>query len=1161
MADLLLIDSLKPLECPNPNTWCPAEAAQVSEFVNNIITAKADADKPEKFRAMISGVPSPWARVTLTRKAIAMDPKDLGKTVIDNCYRFFRSEWRGLVSAFVLHPDSFEFSDPVFLCGGRPEENGGKMNILNTYGEMLFNDAPFWVLKNDKKHDKDNPASIQLLYFRKNEANGAKRLLVGATSPYTFLFTSLNYDLEAFQSDIKQDIKWVRDGKFFDPLEKGHDLVSNDELYRLYAFLSTVKASVRHGLSEDRNSARFYEDFLTDLCEKNGQDRVVAERYMTAFIGELDRWTSEIARLAGIDVQKGVKIPVSTPRPVGPLSLLMPSDFTFYLSGNRLFAVKPDSDYIEINSGKIFFEGDYIAAWRNIEGDPNRDIDKAAVYYLKTDKGHHVALPFTAEMTNVFANDIGSMLKGDGFIRLTAVEGNDGSVEVRLEAKLEKDDWSPIARKAYQKELIAESDGKVFIWPNFRSPRWKKYYYYSEFPTNGTGVRMVPDFGTDALTETLVKYPLNQVEASAHRYEILRTNVPLKKVTVKLSKGGQEIMAGILVVRGESMQPLAPGEPAKATVGIDFGSTNTCAYYQVENDSHSSAVPFSNRRLALVGYDNPQLAMAMKDELLFISNEGTLAANGQVKSWLHEHDPRYISSADLNKEIVGGIPVNESNITVLSMNEHTIQTNAGALHYNMKWLSEDDARQRKESYMKMLWIQICADLFALRNAYPHKLYWSFPGSMGKADRMSLRQMYDNVVRETIIQDETKSYRPDVDNYDNNSIVSITESEAVSAYSILKNTEVSRSHLALGIDVGGSTSDILVMGRGRDLSDELFAQSSIRIAGGFFFKTVNSSPRFRQALFNFHESRETNVRVLGIRDVVDPRPEYYQRAPYYLNNVFDQLTSDDDFRKFYNYLRLNVQPVFALPAYVTGMLVFYSGMLVRNVKEKKAPELRSVSLRYYGKGGRLFDWLLRMYGNESRRYYQQCFNAGYGDGSVELSVDNVTNTEVKSEVAMGLVSNLNINWSTSNNQPTNQSRWEEREIENVDVIGEEGVTFVNPDGGEEIAMNPLDLIPEKMFFGNVNMNAEKNTCFQRFLNIYFHFISEDSGGILRDTTRLQRGVADVRIRAFIQNDIEYKKAYQTRNQQNPTIYRMPIIIAEALNYLYDVLIPAVAEQMR
>ncbi len=1150
MAELLLLDSKKPLECAQENTWCPAEAAQVSTFVNNIVTAKADADKPEKFRAMISGVPSPWARVTLTRKALAVAPKDLENTVIDNCYKFFRGEWRGLLSAFVLHPDKFEFSEPILLRGDRPEENSGRMNILNTYGEMLFKDAPFWVLQKDKFSVKDNPAAIQVLYFKKNEPGGAKRLLVGATSPFTFLFTSMNYDLEAFQSDIKSEIKWVREGKFFDPLEKGHDLLSNEELARLYSFLSSMKLALRHGPTDSKDPNRFYQDFMFELCEKNDRlDPSAIEGFITSFIEELGRWGKEIAALAGIDEAQGVNIPVATARPVGPLALLMPSEHSFYLSDHKLFASKPLSEYVEIKSGEIFMDSDYVAAWRNIEGDPNRDISKSAVYYLRTDKGHNLALPLAAPMVKAFATDIRTMVEGGGDIKLFAEEGNDGSVEVRMEAKLENEAWSPISRKTYQMEIVKESDGKVFVWPNFQSPKWKKYYYYSEFPQNGTGVRMYPDFGEGATVEPLVEYPLGKVDASAHRYEIYRTVVPLKTVTVKVNKGGEEVVAGMLVIRSEAM-PVKDRSLAKATVGIDFGSTNTTAYYKLDNDLNPRPVPFTNRRLAVVGFDNPQLAMAMKDELLFISNEGTLNENGQVKSWLHVHDPKYYNPAYLDKEIVGGVPVNESNITVLEMDNHTIKTNAGDLHYNMKWLDEEDAKSRKESYMKMLWIQICADMFDLSQAYPEKLYWSFPSSMGKRDRITLQNMYDDVAREIVIEDETKTYRPSSDD----KVVCITESESVCVYSMIKKTEVSDTKLALGIDVGGSTSDILIMGEGKDLRPALFTQSSIRIAGGFFFEAVKSSPRFRQALFNFHESNTTKVKVLGVKDIVDPDPVHFNRAPYYLNNIFDQLRSADDFHKFYNYLRLNVQPVFALPAYVTGILVFYSGMLVRNVKEKKGLDLQTVSLRYYGKGGRLFDWLLDLYGRDSRRFYQYCFDAGYGDKGVKLVIEEKNATEAKSEVAMGLVSEP----ETYLHIPMDG----EREIENFDVVGESGLKFVAPDA-EPKDLNPLDVIPDELFKGAINIRFPEGgmEMFKKFLDIFLQFISEDSGGILTETAGLLKGVNDVKVKAYIQNDTEFHKALKTVNEKNPTIYRMPVVIAEALNYLYDVLIPEVANKLR
>ena len=46
----------------------------------------------------------------------------------------------------------------------------------------------------------------------------------------------------------------------------------------------------------------------------------------------------------------------------------------------------------------------------------------------------------------------------------------------------------------------------------------------------------------------------------------------------------------------------------------------------------------------------------------------------------------------------------------------------------------------------------------------------------------------------------------------------------------------------------------------------------------------------------------------------------------------------DFYEFYDYIRSLVSPVFAYPAYVTGVLMFYSGMLVKNAITKKQDEI-------------------------------------------------------------------------------------------------------------------------------------------------------------------------------------------------------------------------------
>jgi hypothetical protein len=127
---------------------------------------------------------------------------------------------------------------------------------------------------------------------------------------------------------------------------------------------------------------------------------------------------------------------------------------------------------------------------------------------------------------------------------------------------------------------------------------------------------------------------------------------------------------------------------------------------------------------------------------------------------------------------------------------------------------------------------------------------------------------------------------------------------------------------IGIDVGGSTSDILLLAKDINANNapRLFKQSSVRIAAGVFFDAVVQSTTFRKAIYDYHESQR-KIRVENIQEIL------YEghKSPFYLNNIFDQLT-DDDFGLFYSYIGNESSFVYAIPAYVTGLLVFYAGKL-------------------------------------------------------------------------------------------------------------------------------------------------------------------------------------------------------------------------------------------
>ncbi len=1174
--ELLLLDSTNPIVPAEANKWCSIDNAAVENFIKNIVTSKggANEEQQDKLRAIISGVPSPWARVLLTRKAVVQPQIELRDTVLDECYKLLKSEWRGLVAAYALYPDSFEFSAPIQLTGKSVSDNDGNMSVRYIYGQMLFDETPLWTYKREKVETKDNPPCVQILYYKKNEDNGFKLIPVAATSPYTFLFSSVNYNLEV----AKREIPWIgNDGKFYDPL-KCPSVTMND-LQRLYSFLNMVSSNILPGETEENNPEKFYLSWLETVCRikenasrYNISDREV-RRHLNSWLGELGRWKDEIGRKvsdSGETPNPNIPLMFST-KPAGPLALMLNNDHKFYFSDGVLSIQNQSGN--EILSSNVFIGSEFIAAWDN-NPENGKDYSKSAAYYVITsDNKYAIPLPFTNEALRVFENNIESIVNGDSssFVRLYAKVTTDNRVELELKARLDKaETYIPICKKTYQMSLIPETDGKVFVWPNFSSRDWKKYFYYSEFPSNVSGVKMLPCFDNldfrvakeeDVENNFLVRYPIDKVAASSHKYEIIKSDSPLKMIAIRLNKSGSEMDGGVLLLkRTQDSKPNTMREIStlaslkEATVGIDFGSTNTCAYYKLMDGRDSMPIPFSNRRLALVGFDTTRGALAGKDELLFVSNEGTLFPNGQVKSWLHLHDPQYLTpDGDLNKipdlavEIIGGVPVNESNISVKSMNEQVIQTNAGELRYNMKWYSEAESESRKTAYMKMLWIHICADMIDSPNpCYPKVVNWSFPSSMTTSDRKALKNIYKQAV-EYPFTTNSGAFIPKLEDY--------TEAESVCAYSIYKGTEVNSTTLSLGIDVGGSTSDILVVGLKNNVN-ALLTQSSIRMAGGFFFNAINSSPKFRRSLLNFHDSHQTKVDTKNIADVVDSNPEIYGRAPYYLNNVFDQLNSDRDFNYFYNFMRKEVTPVFAYPAYVTGVLMFYSGLLVKNVVTKNGLDnLKNIEMRYYGKGGRLFEWLLDVYSEDGERYYRKCFEAGYGSKDVRLSIIPQQKAENKSEVAIGLVSGLFASVARGQQDEDGQ-----RIIERYDVVGEKGIKCTKTDS----IVEDLDLISKELFDGGVNIEMPDTLeNFSKFIDIFTQFLTEES--ILKDVSVLDKGKNHLRIRAFIQKDPEFNKCMEAFNKgieenKRPT-YRMPIFIASALCYLNDVLLPEVSNQLR
>jgi hypothetical protein len=1131
---------------------------QIKPFIQGIITG--DIDISQVSSTLISGVPTPWARPKLFWFAfdyIQRQDVNIKTSGLIDFYKILVDEWKGLIALLALYPDRISFSNPVYM----DTSSNDLFEISGAFGRMLMEDEDLWINQQNKQSNPDEKPFIQLLKY--------KDQVIGGTSPFSIVFTGVDY------SRLEQagDIKWYRNNKFEGPTK----YLDRDKLQKLYLFIKNANENFS-----------VYEQEINTFRPKNKLDLSGLKNYLRSWQNEIERKETGLETNGTVAKYSNLAMPFK--------GLLESEQKVYQRTDGTLTFTRPSGTELkaEVNDLQTLLKDDRkILGWYE-SSDYNNPLSKAAVYYLKVNDVRdrenptkYFALPLSMEGIIMFNKDIESLLNQQNSIfNISGSISEQGNLIVDLTVEI---DGRPqkLNSKEYEIEW-ATLNSKVIIWPNFISDNWDSYYLYSEFPVNVQGVKYVPFFKEcqtrkdDALIDTqrfititrphgsesietvifstskeedikdsgleitkLITYPVGQVSQDMHKYDVIKSNKPFAGLEIRIESAGKVQLAGYLIIKNPNEPSMGnkkivdlTGETVskEAIVGIDFGSNNSCVHYTLKTGNNEvKPILFKNRRLALVGIDAENNNIADRDELLFFSNESTI--NGQIKSWLHEHDQRYIGP-NKEKEIAGGVPVNEKNILVKEMDKEKITTQAGVLHYNMKWLSDIAGLSKKTAYLKAVWLGVCADLYA-EKCRPVELRWSFPGSMSSSDQTQYSNIYNVQLPLTT---------PIIDNLPTKArlkpteITDQTEAEAVCKYALSQDYGLN-NHMFLGIDVGGSTSDILILAKDINSNNEprLFKQSSVRVAAGVFFDAISNSSLFRKAIFDFHQ-QQSRIKVENIREIQSAG----QKAPFYLNSVFDQLR-DDDFALFYTYIGREASFVFALPAYVTGLLLFYSGKLAaKTIKDNKLSTVKEIHLLPFGKGGRLFHWLQTFPGSKmSNTYFETCFRAGFGDGaeSIRLKYRNDITVDNKSEVSKGLAVETGLIYDSN-------VRFES------DIFAEKNIRYLQ--NGQFIEFDENDVVSDE-YFENIGQFEfpEKLENFEKFFRIFIDFIGSKAG-LVKDIASLENKSKELPglLSAFIQNDAEYRKARNAKQITTKFEYRFPIFIAEGLCYLEKILIPEV-----
>lgn len=1099
-----------------------------SAYIKGIQTGKLlDTINAQTLQALISGVPSPWARAKLFKYALDCFGNPVTAAAnggLNQYYNILVGEWKGLLAVLALFPGRITFSAPLSL-----NTNGGQYDIASAFGRMLFEDADIWSDQNDLAKNPGAQPFIQLIYYRGK--------LVGGTSPLTAVSTGVDYsDLGTLASDIP----WYRNGIFESP----DRYLDPQQLQKLYHFVKNMNTNAQ--------------SFVNMVNSQRGNKPNIN---FTQFQAVGQDWERQLQRMANTPLQ-----------PVGPIAkysnleipfqLLFDSNVPLYRTPNGTFTFTNTPEVVKIGDiNSLLSDDKFVIGWSE-DATTAHSLYFGPVYLLKVHElnaqtAHYFSLPLSEQAIEIFRNSLPGIL---GYVPSQGVsmEGklNDkGQLVVTLTLQVDGHAVQ-LNPKEYEVQWQLRSQ-KVILWPNFIADEWTRYYIYAQrtdasqpeflpfFKDKNSGGIIKDRFGNfltpnnladadmSALAvsiRSLVKTPSDAGNTLPADYEISLINTPVLGLKAMITQGVSTLCAGYLVTRQTVIQDYSTRQRSNtATVGFDFGSNNTCVFYHDSQSNQTHPICFKNYRAMLVG----QEAMASDrvaelDELLFFSNYES--DNGQFKSWLQEHDGRTNPYTQMD-EIAGGVPVNRPNVQVNKMTDRIIETQAGVLHYNMKWLNDNLGLQKKRAFIKSLWLQACAYLFT-NDILPTRIKWSYPGAMMVRDVNDLHQIFLALGNVTPLQMANVT----VANGE-------TEAEAVCSYAVgLPDFGLAANSMFLGIDVGGSTSDILLLARDAQNNGQptLFTESSIRLAAGVFFNTLNGSgvgsQMFRNALVTFHGGHNTGVNVMNINEI--SRPENRNKAPYYLNCIFDQL-KPEEYDRFYQSLAGNARFVFTIPAYVTGGLLFYSGMLIgKALKTGKLPEmLQLVDILPFGKGGRLFHWLYQAVGQQSTNsYYAECVNAGIRcitthEVSVVLRSQIAANN--KTEVARGLCE-------------TKQRFVKSDGLKAEDICGEENVFFRNGSTREPIVADQT--LDGKYFCNPSQFELTELENFNKFMDMFLNFVCRETNISSDKEQQMRQDLQDLPgcIANFITGDPEYQKALNAGQENFP--YHQSMIVTEIAAYL-------------
>lgn len=570
--------------------------------------------------------------------------------------------------------------------------------------------------------------------------------------------------------------------------------------------------------------------------------------------------------------------------------------------------------------------------------------------------------------------------------------------------------WDHAIEKNYSEDTIVSRSipDSVSQWPNFSHPDWSWYFFYfagflpihfspralfsfkevREFldasPDFPSRIRSVQDFG-DQYTQKGRRLGLVETQVLTEMYllksipEAMICDAALGSEVAGYVPTKDRTLLGLLLLPSPSHVQTST---RNASVGIDFGTTNTSAYVKIQNDK-STPMSFEDRIVS------PVVASSSSSEL------------SNILRGFFPHEKvgvpfmTILRDRDLSEFVADVFPAWNSHIyyvgDVVSAIEDLIRDQKHTLRFNLKWSRDPSDRQLVRQYMAQVVLQCLAELFS-SGIRQQNVSWKF----AHPEAFPPSQLEDFIA---ICSSATKmALSPDPEAVDFAPKIQRQSESLSTALYFISEKRAYMVQNAVTIDIGGHTSDISIW-----QSRNLIWRNSLEVAGRhIFIDYLKQNIGLLESLAGLDK-----VMAEGLAQLKELGDDDFERFGYGIEILVNSETFSKAFERDFELIggvkEGGLLKQLSLVA-LSGIL-FYTGLTMRHLFETGAMEKlpnTHISVCLGGRGSLIYNAIFKD-GVEDVREKEgilKLFCDTIGDGIESASF--IFSSHHKHEVAYGLL---------------------------------------------------------------------------------------------------------------------------------------------------------------